>query len=83
MLVEFYEGSGEIAFNVGLDGFCENCVRIVVVENHDVLGATDGGVREATSLVAENLAGDGHRFVKHTTDSDVGIERDGRYRHEV
>ena len=39
VLVEFCKGLGEIAFATGLDGFCKNCVLIVVVENHDVLGA--------------------------------------------
>ena len=83
VLVEFFEGSGEIAFAAGLDGFRENFIRIVVVENHDVLGASAGGVQEATGLVAENPAGDGHRFGKHTMGSDVGIGRDGRRCHDV
>ena len=64
MLVEFCEGSSEIAFAVVLDGFRKNCVQIVVVENHDVLGSAAEGVQEATGLVAENLAGDGHCFGK-------------------
>ena len=62
VLVEFCQGSGEITFAAELDGFCNNCVLIVVVENDDVLGAAAGGLQEATSLVAENPAGDGHRF---------------------
>ena len=83
MLVEFCEGLSEIAFAAGLDGFHENCVRIVVVENHDVLGAKAGGVREATDLVAENSAGDKHCYGKHTIGLDVGIGRDGRRCHDV
>ena len=83
LLVEFCEGSGEIAFDAGLDGFQNNCVRIVVVENHDVLGATAEGVQEATGLVAENPAGDGHRFGEHTMGLEVGIWRDGRHRHDM
>ena len=39
VLVEFCEGLGEIAFATGLDGFCKNCVLIVVVENHDAIDA--------------------------------------------
>ena len=66
MLVKFCKGSGDIAFAAGLDGFRENCVRIVVVENHDILGAVDGDVQEATGLVAENPDGYGHCFSKHT-----------------
>ena len=62
MLAEIFEGSDEIALYAGLNGFCEDRVRIVVVENHDVLGAAAGGVRETTGLVAENSAGNGHRF---------------------
>ena len=45
--------------------------------NHDVLGAAAGGVRATTGLVAENSAGNGHLFGKHTMGSDVGISRDG------
>ena len=57
--------------------------EIVVIENHDVLGAAAGGVWELTGLVAENLAGNGHRFGKHTMGLDIGIGRDGRRRHVV
>ena len=83
MLVKFCKGSGEIAFAAGLNGFRKDRFRIVVVENHDVLGAAAGGVREATGLVSEKPAGDGHRFGEHTMGSDVGIGRDGRRRHDV
>ena len=51
--------------------------------NHDVLGAVAGGVREATGLVAEKLARDGHCFGKHNMGSDVGIGMDGRRCHDV
>ena len=78
VLIEFCKGSGEIVFAVGIDGFRKNCVQIVVVENHDVLGAAAGGVHEATGLVTEYSAGDGHSFGKQTMGLDVGIERDGR-----
>ena len=77
MLVEFCKGSGEIAFTEGLNGFREDRVQILVVENHDVFGAAAGGVREATGLVADNPAGDEYRFGKHTMGSHVGIGRDG------
>ena len=83
VLVEFCEGSGEIAFAAGLNGFREDCVRIIVVENHDILGAAAGGVQEANGPVAEILAGDGHRFGEHTMGSEVGIGKDGRRRHDV
>ena len=83
VLVEFCKGLGEIAFAAGLDGFHENCVLIVVLENHDVLGATAGGVREATGLVAENPSGDGHRFGEHIMGSVVDIGRDVRRCYEV
>ena len=45
MLAELCKGSCELALAAGLNGFCEDRVRIVVVENYDVLGAADGGVR--------------------------------------
>ena len=83
VLVVFCEGSGKIAFAAVLDGFRKNFVQIVVVENHDVLGAAAGGVREAIGLVAEKLAGDGHCFGKHNIRSDIGIWRDERRCHDV
>ena len=83
VLVEFYKGSGEIAFAAGLNGFRKDCVLIAVVKNHDVLGAAAGGVQEATGQVAENPAGDGHRLGKQTMGSDIGIGRDGRRCHAV
>ena len=83
VLVEFCKGSGDIAFTARLGGFREDCVRILVVENNDVLGAATGGVRETTSLVAENSTGNGHRFGVNTMGSDVGIGRDGRRCHDV
>ena len=43
-LVEFCKGSGEILFTVGLNGFREDCIQTVIVENRDVLGAAAGGV---------------------------------------
>ena len=78
MLVEFCKGLSEIAFAAGLDGFHENCVRIVVVENHDVLGDAARGMREATGMVAENPSGYGHHFGENNMGSYVGIVRDGR-----
>ena len=54
VLVEFCKVSGEIAFAAGLNGFRKDCIRIIVVENHNVLGAAAGGVQEATGMVAEN-----------------------------
>ena len=74
---------GELALTAGLNGFCEDRVRIVVVENHDVIGAAAGGVREMTGLVAEKSARNGHRFGKHTMGSDVGIGKDGQRCHDV
>ena len=70
-------------FAVGLVGFRKNNVRIIVVENHDILGAAAGGVKEATVLVAENLAGDGNRFGKQTLGLDVGIGGEFQHRHDV
>ena len=78
VLVGFFKGSGEIAFDAGLDGFRNNFIQIVVVENHDILGAMAGGLREATGLVTENPSGYGHRFGDHTISSDVDIGRDVR-----
>ena len=83
MMVEFCEGLSEIVFAAGLNGFHKDCIQILVVENHDVLGAAAGGVQEATGLVAENPDGYGHCFSKHTMGSDIGIERNGRRRHGV
>ena len=54
MLVDFCEGSGEIEFAAGLNGFRKDCIQIIVVENHNVLGPAAGGVQEATGMVAEN-----------------------------
>ena len=51
--------------------------------NHDVLGAVAGGVREATGMVDENPAGDGHHFGEQTIGSDVGIGRDGQRCHDM
>ena len=62
VLAEICEGSGDIALAVGLNEFCKDFVRIVVVEIHDVLGAAAGGVQETTSLVTENLAGNIHHL---------------------
>ena len=83
VLAELCKGLGELALTAGLNGFCEDCVRIVVVENHDVIGAADGGVQETTSLVAENPVKDGHRFGEHTMGLDVGIGRDVQRCHDV
>ena len=77
MLVKFCEGAGAITFVVGLDEFRKNFVQITVIENHDVISATDGGVQEATGLVAKNPGRYGHCVGKHTMVSDVGIGGDG------
>ena len=82
-MVEFCEGLSEIVFAAGLNGFHKDCIQILVVENHDVLGAAAGGVQEATGLVAENPAGDGNRFGEHTMGSYIGTRRDGRRCHAV
>ena len=83
MLAEICEGWGELEVAAGLNGFCKDRVKIIVVENHDVLGAVAGGVRETTGLVTENLARNGHRFEKHTMGLDVGIGRDCLRCHDV
>ena len=77
MLDELCKGLGEIALAAGLIGFCEDHIRIVVIENHDIIGAAAGGVRKMTGLVAENSSRNRHHFGKQTMDSDVGIGRDG------
>jgi hypothetical protein len=45
-------------FAIG-DGFGMDRVAIVVIEEEDVVVATDGGYYKATSLIGANLAGDG------------------------
>ena len=44
VLAELCKGLGDIVLTVVLNGFCEDLVRIVFVENHDILGAAAGGV---------------------------------------
>ena len=83
MLAELCKGSDELALAEGLNGFCEDRFRIVVVENHDVLGAVSGGVQEPTGMVAKKSAGNRHRFGKRPMGLDVGIGRDGRHLHDV
>ena len=56
MLDEIFKGSGELVDAAGIHGFYEDRVRIVVVENNDVLGDAAGGVQENTGMVAENSA---------------------------
>ena len=76
MLTDLHEGSCELALAVGLNKFCKDRVRIVVVENHGVIGAAAGGVQEPTSMVAEDLAINGHSFGEHSMGLEVGISRD-------
>ena len=83
VLAELCKGLSELTFTVGLNGFCKDRVRIVVVENHDALGAVAEGVRETTVLVAENSARNRHRFGKHNMGLEVGIGRDGQCCHDV
>ena len=83
MLAELCEGSGELALAAELHGFCKDCVRIVVVKNHDVIGAAAGGVRETTGLVVEKSDGNGHHSGKHTMGSYIGIDRYGQRSHAV
>ena len=83
MLAELCEGLGDLALASGLNGFYEDRVQIVVVENNVVLGAMSGGVQEMIGLVAGNSAGNGHCFGKHTMGSDVCIGRYGQRCHAV
>ena len=77
MLVELVEGTGELALAAGIHRFGQDCIVIVVIKNHNVLGVTAGGVQESTNLIDEHADENGHRFHKHTMGSDVGIGRDG------
>ena len=45
MMSELYKGSGELRLAVVFNGFCNDFVQIVVIENYDVICATPGGVQ--------------------------------------
>ena len=61
----------------GLEWFCENCGRVMVIEYHDILVALAGCHGKTPGLVAVDFASQLHSFGKHAMGSDVGLFEKG------
>ncbi len=54
--MKFFVGADHFLGRLGFHGFCEDCVAVIVIEDHDIFTAATGLDGEATSLVGVNLS---------------------------
>lgn len=82
MLVEDGVGSDQFLLVSGFEGFGEDGIGVIVVEDHDILVAFAGDNRETTGLIGKNLSSDFDKFRIHKIGSDLGLGGRAKGRHD-